>query len=90
MPALLDRLVREPAGGKSPAPEIIKYEVEIAKSGRSSMSTMDRIGRRSVLACPDCHGIMWEIGEDELLRYRCHTGHAYTAELLSLSLDENL
>ena len=54
------------------------------------MSTMDRIGRRSVLACPDCHGIMWEIGEDQLLRYRCHTGHAYTAELLSLSLDENL
>jgi two-component system chemotaxis response regulator CheB len=90
MPALLDRLVREPAGEKFLAPEIIKYEVEIAKSGRSSMSTMDRIGRRSVLACPDCHGIMWEIGEDELLRYRCHTGHAYTAELLSLSLNENL
>ena len=54
------------------------------------MSTMDRIGRRSVLACPDCHGVMWEIDEGELTRYRCHVGHAYTAELMALALDENL
>ena len=51
---------------------------------------MDRVGRRSVLACPDCHGVMWEIDEGELIRYRCHVGHAYTAELMSLALDENL
>lgn len=54
------------------------------------MSKMDEIGRRSVLACPDCHGIMWEIQEGDLLRYRCHVGHAYTAELMGLALDENL
>ena len=39
-----------------------EYEVDIARGGRGSMSEMDRIGRRSVLACPDCHGVMWEIG----------------------------
>jgi two-component system, chemotaxis family, protein-glutamate methylesterase/glutaminase len=54
------------------------------------MNAMDRIARRSVLACPDCHGIMWEIDEGELVRYRCHVGHAYSAELMSLALDENL
>jgi two-component system chemotaxis response regulator CheB len=54
------------------------------------MQDIDRIGRRSVLACPDCHGVMWEIDEGELIRYRCHVGHAYTAELMSLVLDENL
>jgi two-component system, chemotaxis family, protein-glutamate methylesterase/glutaminase len=33
---------------------------------------------------------MWEIDDNGLLRYRCHVGHAYTAELLGLALDENL
>jgi two-component system chemotaxis response regulator CheB len=54
------------------------------------MDDMDRTGRRSFLACPDCHGVMWEIDEDELVRYRCHVGHAYTEETMSLALDENL
>jgi two-component system chemotaxis response regulator CheB len=54
------------------------------------MSEMDRVGRRSVLACPDCHGVMWEIKDGELVRYRCHVGHAYSAEIMSLALDENL
>src|SRR5262249_52345675 len=75
MPALLGRLVRQPAGEARPAPKSLEYEVEIARSGHSSMHDMDRIGRRSVLACPDCHGVMWEIDEGELTRYRCHVGH---------------
>jgi two-component system chemotaxis response regulator CheB len=33
---------------------------------------------------------MWEIDEGELVRYRCHVGHTYTAELMALALDENL
>jgi two-component system chemotaxis response regulator CheB len=54
------------------------------------MNGMDRLGRRSVIACPDCHGVMWEIDEGELIRYRCHVGHAYSAELVSVALDETL
>jgi len=90
MPALFDKLVRQPAGQPTPIPEGLAYEVNIASGGHTNMSEMDRIGRRSVLACPDCHGVMWEIDEGELVRYRCHVGHAYSAELMSLALDENL
>src|SRR5215510_16044606 len=90
MPALLERLVRQPAGQPVPVAGNLEYEVNIANGGRGSMSEMDRIGRRSVLACPDCHGIMWEIDEGELVRYRCHVGHAYSAEIMSLALDDNL
>lgn len=31
---------------------------------------------------PDCHGALWEINDEEMLRYRCHVGHAYAAESL--------
>jgi len=90
MPMLLEELIQRPAGTPARVPESLKYEVEIAKTGRSGMSNMDRIGKRSVLACPDCHGVMWELDEGELVRYRCHVGHAYTAELMALAIDENL
>jgi two-component system, chemotaxis family, protein-glutamate methylesterase/glutaminase len=33
---------------------------------------------------------MWEIEEGDLSRFRCHVGHTYTAELMSLALDESL
>jgi two-component system, chemotaxis family, protein-glutamate methylesterase/glutaminase len=90
MPAILETLVRQLAGLPVPVPESIKYEVEIARSGRTGMSTMDSIGQRSLLACPDCHAIMWEINEADLVRYRCRVGHAYAAELLSIALDERI
>jgi two-component system, chemotaxis family, protein-glutamate methylesterase/glutaminase len=90
MASLFEKLVQQPAGGSHLIPEGLKYEVEVARSGQTSMSDMDLIGRRSVLACPDCHGVMWEIGEGDLVRYRCHVGHAYTAELMALAIDENL
>jgi two-component system chemotaxis response regulator CheB len=81
-----------------PVPESVRFEIEIAKGQRSTIDNnmgsaidhMDRLGRRSPLACPDCHGVMWEIDEGDLIRYRCHVGHTYTAELMSVALDENL
>jgi two-component system chemotaxis response regulator CheB len=90
IPALLDALVHQPAGDPVPASDRIKFEVEIAKSGRATMNEMDHIGKRSVLSCPDCGGVMWELDENHLLRYRCHVGHAYTGELMSLAVDDSL
>ena len=90
MPALLTSLVHQPAGAGVPVPETLRFQVDIAKNGHSGMKEMDKIGRRSVLSCPDCGGVMWEIDEGDLVRYRCHVGHAYTAEVMSLALDQSL
>src|SRR5690349_20179232 len=77
MPKLLESLVSQPAGEAMPVPESIGFEIEIAKGAHSTVDEMDRHGRRSVLACPDCHGVMWEFDEDELTHFRCHVGHTY-------------
>jgi two-component system, chemotaxis family, protein-glutamate methylesterase/glutaminase len=90
MAGLLKRLIQEPAAHPVPLVPGLRLEVELAKGERMSMEDMDRIGRRSVLACPDCGGTMWEIREGDLVRYRCHVGHAYSGELTKLALDENL
>ena len=48
----------------------------------SAMKELDRIGSRSSLTCPECGGAIWEIGGKGPLRYRCHTGHAFTGRIL--------
>jgi two-component system, chemotaxis family, protein-glutamate methylesterase/glutaminase len=90
LPTLLESAVHQRAGEPQPVPETVKYEVEIARRGRASIDDMDRIGRRSTLSRPDCGGVMWEIDEGSLTRYRCHVGHAYTDELMHLAVDESL
>lgn len=90
MAALLEGIVHQPVGQPVDIPDEVRLEVEMAKGGHDNMDRMDRIGRRSVLACPDCHGVMWEIDEDGLTRYRCHVGHTYTADLMELAVDANL
>jgi two-component system, chemotaxis family, protein-glutamate methylesterase/glutaminase len=90
MPGLFDALVREQADTPRATSRSLEYEVRIAKGGSEGMDRMDTIGERSVLTCPDCGGVMWEIEEGDLSRYRCHVGHAYTSEVMSLAIDESL
>jgi two-component system chemotaxis response regulator CheB len=90
MPRLLDSLVHQPAGDLIVPPDNLRYEVEIAKSGRASMNGMDWFGARSVLTCPDCGGLMWELKDGVMSRYRCHIGHAYTEEMVTVGLDDRL
>jgi two-component system, chemotaxis family, protein-glutamate methylesterase/glutaminase len=36
----------------------------------------------AALSCPSCHGTLWEIQEDKLVRYRCQVGHAFSGASL--------
>jgi two-component system chemotaxis response regulator CheB len=90
MPALLNHLVREAAVDPLPAADPARFEVAVAAGRRDNMNDMDGFGQRSVTVCPDCGGTMWELKEGDLMRYRCHVGHAYTAEQLAVALDNGV
>jgi len=88
IPELLNRLSRETAAeeGRFPVPDEIEIEAKIAEQTMESaelIASVDRLGKVSKLTCPDCHGALWEINDEKLLRYRCHVGHAFSAEALS-------
>jgi two-component system chemotaxis response regulator CheB len=71
--------------GKYPVPDEIEIEARIAEQEMGSeelIASVERLGRVSKLTCPDCHGALWEISDQEIPRYRCHVGHAYSAESL--------
>lgn len=45
-------------------------------------------GTPSVFACPECHGVLWEIKENEMVRFRCRVGHSYGSESLATELSQ--
>jgi two-component system chemotaxis response regulator CheB len=62
----------------------LDHESRIAEGGLVDPGLLDEIGTRSALTCPSCNGVLWRMRDDRPLRYRCHTGHAFSA----LSLDD--
>jgi two-component system chemotaxis response regulator CheB len=40
------------------------------------------LGRPSGFSCPECQGVLWELEDDDLPRYRCRIGHGFSAETL--------
>jgi two-component system, chemotaxis family, protein-glutamate methylesterase/glutaminase len=68
-----------------PPPEIIertKREVDVAASGDSFNRRMMEFGELTPFTCPECHGALIQIKEGRLIRFRCHTGHGFTANAL--------
>lgn len=43
----------------------------------------DHPGDPSPYSCPECGGVLWELRDTELIRFRCRVGHAYTSETLT-------
>lgn len=80
---LLSRLCAPPASAAAPGapPEALLREQSVFE-GVEPMDNLQAIGTPSQLTCPDCGGTLSELQEARPLRYRCHTGHAYTARSL--------
>lgn len=47
-------------------------------------------GVPSTMTCPECHGTLWEVKDEELVRFRCRVGHAYSDEALLVHQGEQL
>ena len=84
IPSLLMELTTEAPKPPEPMaiPTHVEMEVNIAKEQNPRSAGLERIGTPSPYACPDCHGVLLEIEEGGRIRFRCHTGHAYSLESL--------
>ena len=91
MGPLLTRLVQEPLPAVSdpPPPPQLVVETAVANEENAMKSGTMQLGDLSPYACPECHGVLSQIREGGILRFRCHTGHAYSANSLLAGLAEN-
>jgi two-component system, chemotaxis family, protein-glutamate methylesterase/glutaminase len=60
----------------------MRMEKRIAEFTAETLQDDDRPGKPSAFSCPDCGGVLWEIGEGDLMRYRCRVGHALSPETM--------
>jgi two-component system, chemotaxis family, protein-glutamate methylesterase/glutaminase len=83
---LIGRLVREEAPAPVPVAaledEKTRHEVRIAKEREALVEDVQRFGELSPFTCPECHGVLTMLREGKIMRFRCHTGHAFSADTL--------
>jgi len=87
---LLERYAHEHPGKSKSIPQSIRIEAEIAERVLSDVDRVSGLGGQVPYNCPNCGGILWEMTEAGLMRYRCHTGHSFTAKALLTSQTERI
>ncbi|HKW76034.1 MAG TPA: chemotaxis protein CheB [Terriglobales bacterium] len=89
IPELLAELVPQPViGNGAPKGSQIDKESKFAEADMSAVEDENRPGTPSQFACPECGGVLWEMNEEKMLRFRCRVGHAYTANNLHVEQTE--
>jgi two-component system, chemotaxis family, protein-glutamate methylesterase/glutaminase len=95
IPGLLVQLSQDPAAAEEEYPVTEEIEVE-SKIAEQQMNTqeflthVESIGTRTTYTCPECSGSIWQIGQEHPLRFRCHIGHSFTANVFLSEQTQNL
>jgi len=88
MGALLRRLASAPVTPRAePAAadlqrRIPEHEMALLLDRGDPFEHLNVIGSPSTITCPDCHGVLWAVKGTDPQRYRCHTGHGFSARSL--------
>jgi two-component system chemotaxis response regulator CheB len=92
MGALLPQLVSAVVEEKEPVavPDKMEIETRIAREDNPLEAGVMTLGPLSPYTCPECSGVLMQLQEGNLLRFRCHTGHAYSLESLLAGIHESI
>jgi two-component system chemotaxis response regulator CheB len=90
--ALLVELVRRPGpelrGGRQMDP--IERMPQVVEKDMNRQIRNEHRGQVSTFSCPECGGVLWQVDDTGLLRFRCHVGHAYNGEALLVEQNDSL
>ena len=91
MARTLIRLTEENAGSPEdyPMPTNLEIETKIALENNPLAAGVMKLGEPSTFTCPSCHGVLVEMKNGKFVRFRCHTGHAFSIESLVATLSES-
>jgi two-component system chemotaxis response regulator CheB len=91
---MLTELAERPVLAPPAIPRELAIEAKITENMTSTIDELKQIGDKTDLICPDCGGGLYAVKNDPAHRYRCHTGHVYTEQLLQdiqgLHLEESV
>jgi len=67
-----------------------ELHVGIAREDSGLEMGIMKLGDLSPYTCPECHGVLMQLKEGSLLRFRCHTGHAYSLNTLLAEVTQSI
>lgn len=68
----------------------LEVELRTAAEDNAFEGGVLNLGPMSTFTCPECHGAMVRLQEGRSIRFRCHTGHAFTPAALLSELRESV
>jgi two-component system chemotaxis response regulator CheB len=88
----LSRLASEPAPaeGGYPVSKKLAIEARIAREDQTVDAGILALGQVSPYTCPECYGVLVQLQDGGLTRFRCHTGHAYSLSTLLADVTQTL
>ncbi|MCU0537124.1 MAG: chemotaxis protein CheB [Hydrococcus sp. Prado102] len=92
MGALLAHLVNKEISEhkENPVSEKMEIEVGIAREDNGLEMGIMKLGELSPFTCPECHGVLIQLKEGNLIRFRCYTGHAYSLDSLLSEVTQSI
>jgi len=92
IPKLLVQLTQFEIDGKPSSQSLrnLDLEVRIAKQDPAIDMDVREIWEKTSYTCPECHGVLLRLEEGGRIRFRCHTGHAFSADSLLAELTQNI
>lgn len=93
MGALLSRLARQETpvlARRSGSEQNLAKEIGAVEMETAPFDEKELAGTPSVYSCPECGGVLWEIQDGTLLRFRCRIGHALSAENVLIEQTEQV
>ncbi len=90
--SLLVQVSREEVMPKEsqPASEDMEREVRVVEMETNPLNENTQVGVPSPYSCPECGGVLWEVDDGELTRFRCRTGHAFSTDSVLAEQSERL
>ncbi|WP_309117086.1 chemotaxis protein CheB [Saccharothrix sp.] len=90
MGVLLREVAGRPVADAGEPSDLLRKETALsADEAGAPRGEVSRMGTPSTFSCPDCHGTLTSLDADHT-RFRCHVGHAWTAEALLEAQDTAL
>lgn len=82
VPALVELAYQPVTAAPKSVSSDLEIESDMAELDMDAVQSQDRPGKESSYSCPECGGVLWELSNGNLIRFRCRTGHAYSVESL--------
>lgn len=92
---LAARIAREvaqelPLSIEEPPRHSLRVETAVALGDKVMQTGVLELGKASNYTCPECQGVLVQIEEGGIVRFRCHTGHAYSLKSLLTEVDDTV